>query len=567
VTDLVARPNASAADAWKKLRESELVRGDDATAHAVRFVSTHDHVRLATRLAAAPDPSAFARLGCAYALLATMPGPPMLLYGEEHALRSNEPDRDPENVWPDRMPMPWTEARRDPAMAATLRELLRARALSPALSAGRTELLFADRSTLVFRREADRDAVDVAINFGAEETSLAIEDDERPRLVPLAAVGSAALLGEAETLRLPPCSAILVRRERALAASAPSRRNLLLRDADLVGGRAEAAARPSRFYFAVTERCNLRCEHCITLAPERTRSGQARTMTPAVLDALAPDFAFGDYFAFVHGGESLTAPIFFDVLATIANSRAGAPYVAHLLTHGLLLDAATATRLALAGVSSLSVSLDGATAATNDAIRVGGRFERIRENLAAVLAWRRAEGADLRVGISSVVLAQNVGELGALVDLAADLGVDWIKLEEGAPATPFAKRSLVATDAPEVRQAIDAAAARGRERGLVVVDHTRERVVWRCRLDDETRRFLEADEHANRSVIHPCRTPWETVCVEPNGDVRAQDFFGPILGNATRTPLARLWNAEIAQALRREAVASRLCGTGPVVCL
>ena len=92
--------------------------------------------------------------------------------------------------------------------------------------------------------------------------------------------------------------------------------------------------------------------------------------------------------------------------------------------------------------------------------------------------------------------------------------------------------------------------------------------MWRCRLDDETRAFLEADETANRCTIHPCRTPWESVHVEPNGDVRVRDFFGPIVGNVTQTPLLELWNAPAAEQLRRDAASARICGpTGPVVCV
>jgi MoaA/NifB/PqqE/SkfB family radical SAM enzyme len=357
-----------------------------------------------------------------------------------------------------------------------------------------------------------------------------------------------------------------VRRERAFGTSR-SRRNLALRDHETKDGRAFVESRPTRFFFSVTERCNLRCAHCITHAPERTADGSARTMSPAVLDALQGDLALGTYFAFVHGGESMTAPIFFDVLDAIRAARAGEPYVAHLLTNGLLFGPAAAERLVRAGVSSVSVSLDGATAATNDAIRVGGRFDDVTRRLGDVLAWRRGEGVDLRIGLSYVVLAPNVRELDAFVDLGASLGVDWIKLEEGVPATPFAKRSLVSCDAPEVRAAIDAAIARGRARGIVMVDHTRDRPLWRCRLDDEARAFLEADEFANRSEIHPCRTPWETICVEPNGDVRAVDFFAPILGNVTRTPLAALWNEAEARAARDRSRLARICAPGPVTCL
>jgi MoaA/NifB/PqqE/SkfB family radical SAM enzyme len=233
----------------------------------------------------------------------------------------------------------------------------------------------------------------------------------------------------------------------------------------------------------------------------------------------------------------------------------------------VLFGPSVAQRLFGAGVSSVSVSLDGATAATNDAIREGGRWGDVVTRLRDVLAWRRGERADLRVGLSYVVLAQNVRELDAFVDLGAELGVDWIKLEEGVPATEFARRSLVSCAAAEVRSAIDTALARGRSRGLVMVDHTRDRALFRCKLDDDARAFLEADEHANRSVIHPCRTPWDTACIEPNGDVRVLDFFGPIAGNVLRTPLAQLWNNREARDARERSRRARICGAGPVTCL
>lgn len=553
VTELVTDPRTSAKDAFAKLERLALLQGGDPSVNAVRFLSTHDHPRLATLAAAT---GALARMPLAFALLATLPGVPMLLYGEEIGMRSDGSGLELEDVWPDRAPMPWRDGARDPALRALVRSLLHARRESKALREGTLRLLFADESTLVYRREADDDVVDVALNFADAPKTLELEDDELPI--------ATAIHGDVS--RLPPHGFALVRRSPAVGTSR-SRRNLALRDLETKDARLAVESRPTRFFFSVTERCNLRCAHCITHAPERTKDGTARTMTPAVLDALKGDLALGTYFAFVHGGESLTTPIFWEALAAIRQARAGEPYVAHLLTNGVLFGPSAAERLVRAGVSSVSVSLDGATAATNDAIRLGGRFADVARNVAETIAWRDGERIDLRVGLSFVVLRQNLGELDAFVDLAKELGVDWVKLEEGAPATDFAKRSLVTCDAPDARAAIARAIARGRAHGLVMVDHTRERAVWRCKLDDETRAFLEADEWANRADIHPCRTPWETICVEPNGDVRAVDFFGPVLGNVVVTPVARLWNAPDAQGARDRSRGARICGAGPVVCL
>ena len=559
-------PPLAAHEAIAELTLRSRVRGGDPGVHAVRFVSTHDHPRLASLATRAGNA---ARLPLAYVLLATLPGIPMLLYGEEIGLRAASAEvRDPEDVWPDRRPMPWASALRDPAFREQIRALFAARRQSAALRHGALSILHADATTLVYRRALDAEIVDVIVSFDPEPQTIELEDDEYPALTTLATIGGASTRGP--VVLLPPYSAILARRERAYGRAVPplvARRNLALRDQDLVAARPEATARPSRFFFSVTEKCNLRCAHCITHAPERTKDGTARTMTPAVLDALAEDLGYGDYFAFVHGGESLTTPIFFDVLAAIQNARGSEPYDAHLLTNGVLFDPRSAARLVKGGVTSVSVSLDGATAATNDAIRLGERFHDIRENVKNVLAWRIREGVDLRIGISTVVLQQNLGELDAIIDLAADLGADWVKLEEGVPATPFAKRSLVVYSAADVRVAIHRAMHRGRSRGLVMVDHTRDLTVWRCRLEAATRDFLEGDEYANRSVIHPCRTPWETACIEPDGEVHCRDFYGPTLGNVTQASLRELWNAPAAQALRIASARARLCGAGPVVCL
>jgi cyclomaltodextrinase / maltogenic alpha-amylase / neopullulanase len=565
VTALICNVHASAADLVATLARSDLVRGGDTLTTAVRVLSTHDHPRLATRAAAN---GMLGRLPLAYAMLATWPGVPMLLYGEELGMRSDGAARELEDVWPDRAPRPWTAGRGDLVLRGVVREVFRARAASKALRHGTTTVLFADATTLVYRREAEGEVVDVALNLADEEKRVELDDDERPRLVPLASAGACGVTDA--VVRLPPYGAMVARRERALGraiAPARARRNLVLRDRELIDGRSVLEARPSRFFFSVTERCNLRCGHCITHAPALTASGAARTMTPAVLDALRDDLGLADYFAFVHGGESLTAPVLFDVLSAIRSARGAEPWVAHLLTNGMLLTPRTADRLVRAGVSSISVSLDGATSATNDAIRTGSSLTDVRMHLEDVLRWRQGEHVDVRVGLSFVVLQQNVHELGAFVDLAAALGVDWVKLEEGVPATEFARRSLVSCTSPAVRDAVHRAVARGKEHGLVVVDHTIDRAVWRCRLDEDTRAFLAADEHANRAAIHPCRTPWETVCVEPNGDIHVQDFFGPIAGNVTQTPLATLWNAPVACEARERSKSARLCGTGPVSCV
>lgn len=548
----------------RRLLRLERERG--APAHrAVRFVCTHDHPRLAT-LARLRGRSHMVPLG--FVMLFTLPGVPALLYGEELGLCADRPEHVPEHVWPDRMPMPWRgEAwKKGAALRRTVAELAALRRATPALRGGELSFASGEGGVLVYRREAAGEVIDVALNSGPA-AEVALDDDAGTSAELLFATGPARL--EGTTAQLGPGGALVVRRTASPARRLRLAGTAVLRDRAFALSAIAPKVGPSRLDFAVTERCNLRCAHCITHAPERTATRTARALSPWLIDRLRGDLAHAEHFAFVHGGESLVSPMLEELLDAIREARLGLPAMAHLLSNGMLLSAATAERLAQRGVRSLSVSLDGATAGVNDAIREGGKFAQIVDNIRAVVERRREAGLDLRIGVSSVVMAQNVAELAALVDLCAGLGVDWLKLEEAVPATAFAARSLVRLDHGPAADAVAAACARGRAAGLVIVDHTVERPIWRCELeaDPQGAALLEADGFANRTFIHPCRGPWEIACVEANGDVRIGDFFGPILGNVAEASLAELWHGEVAAAARRNAIAARLCREGPVTCM
>lgn len=571
VVDFIAHRSISAASMRERLLRIDVSRGGPF-ASSVRFLSTHDHPRFAT-LARLAGGLSRARLGMLF--LAGSPGIPALLYGEEVGITSSVVDFELDSVWPDRAPMPWAKGARDEAMRQLTRRLFEARRRSPALSRGDFSILHADdelfKSVFVFRRSAEGDVVDVAVNASDTAIEVEIDDPDLPEIELLAAVGEGSVSGR--VIALGPDAGVFVRRKRD--AEGARRRRLLvlgnerLRDLDLSAGALVARGLPSRIDFSITELCNLQCKHCITLAPERTRARSARTLAPWLLDRLRDPFELASYVGFVHGGEPLAVPILFDTIAAIKQARQSNPTIIHILTNGLLLSEQIAVRLFNAGVRSISVSLDGASAETNDAIRRGGRFSHIVENVRAASLLRRRTGVDVRMGISFVILRQNAGEAARMAELCADLGLDWLKLEEAVPATPFAERSLLRPEDAVLREAVHAAVERGKSLGIEVVDHTDMPRVWRCKLGEDPRaaEILRADEFANRSEIHPCRAPWEHACIEPNGDVKMATFFGPVIGNLAEKPLSSIWNGSGAAGERLRARASRLCGEGPAICV
>jgi AdoMet-dependent heme synthase len=126
--------------------------------------------------------------------------------------------------------------------------------------------------------------------------------------------------------------------------------------------------------------CNLACSHCfISCSPtnhthEMMRLEQVRAYLREAVELGVKEYYFT-------GGEPFLNP---DMEAILEATLAVGP--ATVLTNGLLLDPARCARLAaLAGASphslDLRVSLDGCDAASNDAVRGAGSFERVLAGL------------------------------------------------------------------------------------------------------------------------------------------------------------------------------------------
>jgi len=289
-------------------------------------------------------------------------------------------------------------------------------------------------------------------------------------------------------------------------------------------------------------------------------------MADDVIDALRPSLSRTRYVGLSHAGEPLLQPGFKTLLSTLRAARGERPTVVHLLSNGMALTEARFVELVAAGVSSLAISLEGLTAADNDVVRIGSQAAVLTERLRAFVRLRREQSLDVRIGISTVVTTLNVPALDGLVEFVADAGLDWLKLEE-----VFALDDVAGALVAAPRQ-MAVAVARAQQRavalGVVVVDHTRPRRIWRCQLRPGTSNaaFAAGDDLANRTTINTCRLPYEQACIEPNGDVRPVSFHHPVAGNLLRDDMAAIWNSPACVDVRRANRAVRPCGPGPATC-
>ncbi|UUX95068.1 radical SAM protein [Aquabacterium sp. J223] len=181
---------------------------------------------------------------------------------------------------------------------------------------------------------------------------------------------------------------------------------------------AASPRRPPLPAFAQVEpigRCNLACRMCTVNERGDAVAELGLDRFDALLDQLP-----GLQELHLQGlGEPMLHPGFFDMVrrAVARGIRVSANSNLTLLTER------RARACVTSGLHTLSVSLDGATAATYEAVRRKASFAKVLRNLDRLVAERDAAGSALEVRGVMVLMRGNLHELPALVRLLHDHGV------------------------------------------------------------------------------------------------------------------------------------------------
>jgi radical SAM protein len=174
--------------------------------------------------------------------------------------------------------------------------------------------------------------------------------------------------------------------------------------------------RPMLVFWETTRACGLACRHCRASATLEALPGE---LTPSegveLIDQVA---AFGRPYPILvlTGGDCLLRPDLWELVeraTSLGIPTALSPSVTPSLTPAAI------ERIAASGVSAVSISLDGATAATHDGVRgVDGHFSQTVEAIRSLVA------AGLTVQVNTAVMRSTVEELADVATIVADAGAD-----------------------------------------------------------------------------------------------------------------------------------------------
>ena len=174
--------------------------------------------------------------------------------------------------------------------------------------------------------------------------------------------------------------------------------------------------RPMLVFWETTRACQLACKHCRASATPGALPGElTHDEGMAFIDSIA-GFGRPHPILVLTGGDCLLRPDIFELVdhaTSLGIPTALSPSVTPMLTPEAI------DRIVASGVKAVSISLDGATAATHEGVRgIPGHFP------ATVAAIRALKVAGLTVQINTTVMAGNVHEMPEIAALLGAMGVD-----------------------------------------------------------------------------------------------------------------------------------------------
>ncbi|HEU0191150.1 MAG TPA: mycofactocin radical SAM maturase [Mycobacterium sp.] len=162
--------------------------------------------------------------------------------------------------------------------------------------------------------------------------------------------------------------------------------------------------------WELTYACNLACVHCLSASGRRDPRELTTSQCKAIIDELERMQVF---YVNIGGGEPTVRPDFWELVDYATAHHVGVKFS----TNGVRITPEVAARLAASDYVDVQISLDGATAEVNDAVRGPGSYDmaiRALENLAA------AGFADAKISV--VATRHNIDQLDEFAELASRYG-------------------------------------------------------------------------------------------------------------------------------------------------
>ena len=294
----------------------------------------------------------------------------------------------------------------------------------------------------------------------------------------------------------------------------------------------------------ITNLCNLHCEHCyqdhFSTKRDLDWSGLRK-----ISDNLLHTIKEWDQKACIHvtGGEPLLRPELFPLLDHL--NQQSAVEELGIITNGLLVDRERIRRLSdVSKLKKIKISLDGADAETNDAIRSKGVFEKVMQNISLARKEKKFE-----IIVMFTVMRKNFRNLPSLFKLCRDSGIHGMIIERFIPlgkGRGILNEVLCREEWNEMKGMLfNFFSIEGEQNSVLPYQ------AFQISFSGEEPELLGA----------PCVVGVDGLCIMPEGDVFPCRRLPASIGNLLQTPLKQIWEqSDLLEKLRGKKNLKGKCG-------
>ena len=161
-------------------------------------------------------------------------------------------------------------------------------------------------------------------------------------------------------------------------------------------------------FFEITNRCNLHCRHC---GSNCSTNGQSLTLEN--IEAALKSVSHEKPMICVIGGEPLLHPEFFEIAGCVRSMG----FSWGITTNATLIDEAAASKLRMAGMGTVSISLDGMEQSHDSLRQQKGAWRR------AIRGLKCLQNEGFEPQVTTVVHQGDFDELEPLYDLLCEMGI------------------------------------------------------------------------------------------------------------------------------------------------
>lgn len=189
---------------------------------------------------------------------------------------------------------------------------------------------------------------------------------------------------------------------------------------ELESGKTILESYPRRIVFELTNACNLNCVMC---------GRNAADFKPTVMDmdvfhSFEPLMDIVEEVTLMGWGEPTIHPHFIEMLETVNKHSARKYFCTNGMNLSKITDAIFENK-----VDVFAVSLDGAKSETNSRIRRGSDLDKISKDLKTIVKIKKENNLKYPwINFVFCAMKSNIKELPDLVRLAADIGIDEVKV-------------------------------------------------------------------------------------------------------------------------------------------